>query len=83
MTAAPDLLVLRCPYCGWFPEGDITQGVVKAHFDVEHPDDEFLLHLVARCPKCRDAMVHAATVGLTDHFECVPCHRSVSVTRSR
>ena len=33
----PDGFVLVCALCGWPPHAEITAGVIRAHFEVEHP----------------------------------------------
>lgn len=74
-------LVLQCSECGWRPEDGITMGVVRAHFEVEHPGVELKLDLVLACTRCDQAMELTHHAGGFDHFECKPCHRTGQVRR--
>ncbi|GAA4439514.1 hypothetical protein [Phytohabitans houttuyneae] len=78
-----DGMALVCATCRWRPIGELTMGVVEAHFETEpdHDASNLKLELVVLCPRCDQEMVFERSVGDRDIFNCAPCHRTRSIRR--
>lgn len=76
---------MACQECKHQFSGELSMGVVAAHFETEHGTDKVALELVVLCPRCERVMDLERSVatahGTDDHFWCAPCHRSRVVGR--
>ncbi len=77
----PDGTALLCQTCGWRPDENLTVGLVKAHFEVEHDTSEVRLDLVALCPRCAAAMRFTHHHAGRDHHVCDGCRRTRTIRR--
>lgn len=86
-------LALTCSLCDWRPDDDLTMGVVRAHYETEHPTVEapendagdVQLTLSVFCPRdgtrLADPYVEPLRTGGERHtYDCAACHRSYRVT---
>lgn len=85
-------LALVCSLCPWEPDDDLTMGVVRAHFETEHPDAEVpetddgmvTLDLAAFCTRCAARLTepHIEPLrggGERHTYDCMVCHRSYRI----
>lgn len=87
MAKDPDGMGLCCIHCRFVFPGEITSGVMAAHFETEHGTTDVKLELVALCPRCEKPMMFERTETLSsgllrDYFSCNDCHRSRTVHRN-
>lgn len=78
----PDGFGLACKHCGHLFPGDVTMGVVAAHFEIEHDDGEIELELSVLCPRCQSAMALERKEGNHTWWGCSTCHRTRKVTQN-
>lgn len=86
MTAP--LLVLRCHACEWEPDGNLTMGIVRAHFQTEHGTDDAGLDLTPICPRDRTKLDTTRTTPLGPgrqaiEYLCPTCRRSYGITQKQ
>jgi transposase-like protein len=80
---ASDGMALICATCRWRPTGDLTVGVLAAHFETEHDTSHIHMELVALCPRCDQPMTFERSIGNRDIFACEPCHRTRTIRREQ
>ena len=76
-------MVLRCAACRWRPAADVTQGVVAAHFEVEHDTEDIRLELIAVCPRDDSELSLIRTQHRATHllhiYDCPQCYRTYRI----
>jgi transposase-like protein len=79
--SAPDGMILVCATCRWRPDGDLTVGVLAAHFETEHDTSHVRMELVVLCLRCDAEMAFERSAGSRDIFACAPCRRTRAIRR--
>lgn len=74
----------------------MTMGVLRAHFEIEHPESvkeekdgelDIRMDMIVVCPRCDRTLPLFASLDKGDHFEqhyhCNDCHRGYVINQAK